>query len=102
MIAEKVCSKLGWRSGTRTAMTRRSTFVLVNAVLLLLTQAYFANRTSAQASSSNQSFLGRWDLTLQTPQKEAPSWLEITEEGGQFHARLTSRWGHPRPLPKVE
>ena len=83
-------------------MTRRRTFILVNAVLFLLTQTYLANKSSAQTSNSDQSFLGRWDLTLKTPQKEAPSWLEITEEGGQFHARMTSRWGHPRPLPKVE
>lgn len=83
-------------------MTRRRTFILVNAVLFLLTQTYLANKSSAQTSNSDQSFLGRWDLTLKTPQKDAPSWLEITEEGGQFHARMTSRWGHPRPLPKVE
>jgi hypothetical protein len=83
-------------------MTQRSMFALVSLVLILSTQAYFANRSLAQASSSDQAFLGRWDLTLKTPQQEAPSWLEITQEGGQFHARLTSRWGHARPLPKVE
>ncbi|HTS06280.1 MAG TPA: DUF1080 domain-containing protein [Candidatus Eisenbacteria bacterium] len=82
-------------------MSRRNMFVLGNAILLVLIQVYSSTRGLAQASS-NQAFLGRWDLTLKTPQKEAPSWLEITEEGGQFHARLTSRWGHPRPLPKVE
>ncbi len=54
------------------------------------------------ASSVAGPFLGRWDLTLKTPQRDAPSWLEITSEGGQVHARLTSRWGHARPLPKVE
>lgn len=83
-------------------MTRRSMFVLGNVILVLLIPAFWANRTFAQATSSDQSFLGRWDLTLKTPQKEYPSWLEITEEGGQFHARMTSRWGHARPLSKVE
>ncbi len=83
-------------------MTRRGLFALGNAILLVLIQANFPTRSSAQATTSDQSFLGRWDLTLKTPQKEAPSWLEITEEGAQFHARMTSRWGHPRPLPKVE
>jgi hypothetical protein len=77
-------------------------FVLGNLVLILSIQAYFANRSLAQAGGSDQAFLGRWDLTLKTPVREAPSWLEITAEGGHFNARLTSRWGHPRPLPKVE
>ena len=81
-------------------MTRRSVFLM--AILTVSTQAYFATIGIAQTKSSDQAFLGRWDLTLKTPEKEAPSWLEITQEGGQFHARMTSRWGHPRPLPKVE
>ena len=77
-------------------------FVLGNVVLMAAIQVCFANRSQAQANTSNQSFLGRWDLTLKTPQREYPSWLEITQEGGQFHARMVSRWGHARPLPKVE
>lgn len=83
-------------------MTRRNIFALANVVLLVAVQLYFTNVSRAQAGSSDQAFLGRWDLTLKTPQREAPSWLEITQEGGQFHARLTSRWGHARALPKVE
>ena len=77
-------------------------FVFVSVALIVLIQLYFAERSRAQANSSDQSFLGRWDLTLKTPKREYPSWLEITQEGGQFHARLVSRWGHARPLPKVE
>lgn len=63
---------------------------------------YLANQNRAEAKDSDLDFLGRWDLTLKTPIREAPSWLEVTQEGGQFHARLVSRWGHARPLPKVE
>jgi hypothetical protein len=77
-------------------------FVLANVILLVAVQLYFANGSRAQTGSSDQAFLGRWDLTLKTPQREAPSWLEITQEGGQYHARLTSRWGHARTLPKLE
>jgi len=83
-------------------MTRRNTLVLANIVLLVAVHFYFANGSRAQAGSSDQAFLGRWDLTLKTPQREAPSWLEVTQEGDQFHARLTSRWGHARTLPKLE
>jgi Domain of Unknown Function (DUF1080) len=83
-------------------MTRRSMGILGNLVLIISIQFFFANRSLAQANNSDQSFLGRWDLTLTTPQREYPSWLEITEDGGQFHVRMVSRWGHARPLPKVE
>lgn len=82
-------------------MTRRRMLLLGNVVLIATLQVYFAKNVAAR-NSSDQSFLGRWDLTLKTPAREYPSWLEITQEGGQFHARLVSRWGHARPLPKVE
>ena len=85
---------------SRTYMNRRNIFVLGNLVLILLT--FLGDQSFVQANTSDQAFLGRWDLTLKTPQREYPSWLEITEEGRQFHARMVSRWGHARPLPKVE
>lgn len=83
-------------------MTRRSMLILGSVILVLSVQMYFANAGRAQGNSSNQAFLGRWDLTLKTPQKESPSWLEVTQEGGQLHAQLVSRWGNARPLPKIE
>jgi 3-keto-disaccharide hydrolase len=57
----------------------------------------------APASNTAASrYLGRWDLTLRAPDHEWPSWLEISEEGGQLKARMTGRWGNARPLPKVD
>jgi len=47
-------------------------------------------------------FLGRWDLTLKAPDRDYPSWLEISQEGGQLQAQLVGRWGNARPLPKIE
>jgi hypothetical protein len=61
---------------------------------------YSATEKSSGAAASP--FLGRWDLTLKTPLHESPSWLEITQKDGVFSARMVSRWGHARPLPKVE
>jgi hypothetical protein len=61
---------------------------------------YSATKDSSEPTA--QSFLGRWDLTLKTPLREYPSWLEITRGDGQFKARMVSRWGHARPLPKIE
>src|SRR5690242_13797474 len=79
---------------------RRSALALTTLILMTSLQMCFGAANSAD--KSGHSFLGRWDLTLKTPQREYPSWLEITEEGGKFQARLVSRWGHARPLPKVE
>jgi hypothetical protein len=78
----------------------RKAFALTTFLLLLSLQAYSAPKNAADASV--QPFLGRWDLTLKTPVHEAPSWLEITQENGQLQARMVSRWGHARPLPKCE
>ena len=53
-------------------------------------------------STSIAAFVGRWDLTLKAPDREYPSWLELRQEDGQLKAMFVSRWGHARPLPKVE
>jgi hypothetical protein len=72
-------------------------------VLALSMEAYSQQHNSAGTTTvSAQSFLGRWDLTLKAPSREYPSWLEITQESGQLKALLVSRWGHARPLPKIE
>ena len=81
---------------------RRSTVALTTLVMMLPMYVFSQKKNAADASAASQPFLGRWDLTLTTPGREYPSWLEITEEGGQLKARLTSRWGHARPLPKVD
>ncbi len=78
------------------------TTLLLLLLLLLSMQAYAAPKNSTDTTASVQPLLGRWDLTLKTPEREAPSWLEITQENGQLKARLVSRWGHARPLPKSE
>jgi hypothetical protein len=52
-------------------------------------------------SAADQPFLGRWDLTLKTPTRPYPSWLELYEEQGQLKANMVGRWGNARPLPQV-
>jgi len=81
---------------------RRTVFALTTLVLLLPMRVFSGQKTSADTAVWVQSFLGRWDLTLKTPLREYPSWLEITQEEGQLRARMVSRWGHARPLPKIE
>jgi hypothetical protein len=81
---------------------RWSTLALTTLVLMFSTYVFSQKKNVEDTSASAQPFLGRWDLTLTAPGHEYPSWLEIAEEGGQLKARLTSRWGHARPLPKVD
>ena len=81
----------------------RSAVALTMLVLAFSMEVYSEQHNSAETTTvSDQSFLGRWDLTLKTPSREYPSWLEITQESGQLKALLVSRWGHARPLPKIE
>ncbi len=88
---------------SRTDMSfRRTVFGLTTLILMLSLRVYSEPGNSADTNASVQAFLGRWDLTLKTPVREAPSWLEITQEDGQVKARMVSRWGHARPLPKCE
>src|ERR1700676_2357573 len=78
-------------------------FVLVIAILLMSAKAYSQAGKSEKSpsSSSAEAYLGRWDLTLEAPDREYPSWLELHQEGGQLKAQMVSRWGNARPLPKV-
>ncbi len=84
-------------------MNHRWSAVALTAVILTISmRAYSEQKNLSDTPASAQSFLGRWDLTLKTPLRESPSWLEITQEGGLLKARFVSRWGHARPLPKIE
>lgn len=60
-----------------------------------------STHSAPRAASSVEPFLGRWDLTLKAPDREYPSWLEITQDAGEVKATFVSRWGNARPLPKI-
>jgi len=78
------------------------------AAILFMSVAVFSEAGKSEKSSpspsgaSIEAFLGRWDLTLQAPDREYPSWLELRQEAGQLKAEMVGRWGNARPLPKVE
>jgi hypothetical protein len=86
--------------------TQRIAVVLAAAFLLLSATSYLGGATAGKASfapdDSAAAFLGRWDLTLKTPDHEYPSWLELSEENGQLKAQMVGRWGNARLLPKAE
>jgi len=86
---------------------QRSVFVFALVVFLLGAAACKQHGEPAKSSAPNPSesaaaFLGRWDLTLRTPYREYPSWLELTQVDGQLKAQMVGRWGNARPLPNVE
>lgn len=80
---------------------RRRVFALTMLIPMLSMRVYSEQKNS-DTTASVQSFLGRWDLTLRTPLREYPSWLEIAQDGTQLKARMVSRWGHARQLSKCE
>ncbi len=59
-------------------------------------------RNSSAEQSVITPFLGRWDVTLNTPGHAYGSWLELTESGGQLEGRMVGRWGHAHPLLNVQ
>jgi len=85
--------------------THRSKFALVFliAVLFMFSAISQGSNLSKDASSNSvQPLLGRWDLTLKAPDRQYPSWLELSQENGHLTAQMVGRWGNARPLPKVE
>jgi hypothetical protein len=53
------------------------------------------------AATPAQAYLGRWDVTLNTPQRVHSSWLDVREEQGRVRVRMVGRWGHARWLPQA-
>lgn len=76
--------------------------LLLSAVAYTSSGGETSPKGSPTASTAIKSFLGRWDLTLKAPDREYPSWLELTQENGELKAQMVGRWGNARPLPKVE
>src|SRR5579871_2308835 len=57
---------------------------------------------TSSASRSSAKFPGRWDLTMEIPSRERPSWLELTEHEGRLEALMVGFWGHATPTGKIQ
>jgi hypothetical protein len=83
-----------------------STFLqrkLVLGVVLFLAVLRTGNGLlSAEPKTGTDAFLGRWDLTVKTPAKEYPSWLQVSREHGELKAEMVGEVGNAHPLPKVK
>jgi hypothetical protein len=58
------------------------------------------SNVTAAAQPVSKGMLGRWDLTLTTPDGELPSWIEISEEQGQPKIVMVGVTDHATPLKK--
>jgi len=85
--------------------TQRTLVLLLAALLLSSVCGYVITGKSRKSlptpDDSASGYLGRWDLTLKSPDHEYPSWLELSLEGTQLKAQMVGRWGNARPLPKA-
>ena len=54
------------------------------------------------ASSAVRPFLGRWDLTVKTPARARPSWLQISAASGRLQGLMVGFWGHATPTGTVQ
>ncbi|HEY6900152.1 MAG TPA: DUF1080 domain-containing protein [Puia sp.] len=59
--------------------------------------------TCAASAAPDTAILGRWDITIHQPNREAPSWLEVILSGNRtLVGRFVSNGGSARPISKVE
>ncbi len=59
-------------------------------------------RQAASAADAVRPLVGRWDMTVTTPQGERPSWLEVSVSQGQPEGLMVGFWGNATPTGKVQ
>jgi hypothetical protein len=64
--------------------------------------AMSATMSAYASDDAVKPYIGRWDVTLQTPARAYSSWLDIREVNGQPKVRMVARWGHARWLPQAD
>jgi hypothetical protein len=98
-IKEEIMVRIGCipddRAGVSDALITRGALILSLLIVLIPV-------STLHAQSSLKPFLGRWDLTLKTPTRELPSWIEISEEQGQPRILMVGISDHATPLPQVQ
>src|SRR5437764_1184082 len=55
----------------------------------------------ARSGPADASIVGRWDLTVHGAEGDYPSWLEVTDSGGQLAGRFVGQVGSARPVKQV-
>ncbi|HUZ47558.1 MAG TPA: DUF1080 domain-containing protein [Terriglobia bacterium] len=88
-------------------MTGEKTLRTALIGLVLFSFGACSKRANSPASSSSspaasiKAFVGRWDLTIKTPAKELPSWIEVSDQKGQPKILMVGLSGHATELGKI-
>jgi Domain of Unknown Function (DUF1080) len=72
---------------------------LASLALLIISTALWITRA---ADAQQNSFLGRWSLTITGEQPVYLGWLEISMVAGQLAARFSNRGGSPTPVASIQ
>ncbi|HLJ44388.1 MAG TPA: DUF1080 domain-containing protein [Bryobacteraceae bacterium] len=52
----------------------------------------------ARSQTESTPFLGRWDITVKTPNSSYPGWLEVVQQNGALQGRYQPRGGSVHPV----
>ena len=80
---------------------------IVPAVAMSLLAWMCPRPVSAQAqpmaneARSATPYVGRWDLTVRSPTREWPSWIEISDDHGRIEGLMIGIWGHATPTGEI-
>ena len=77
-------------------MFRKWSQPVVIALTLTATLILCAADAKTSNAGDSNAYLGRWDLTLKAPDRDYPSWLELSEKDGKLVAQMVGRWGNAR------
>ena len=86
--------------------TGKQSIVLAAAMVLLgwmCPQAVHARvHPEVSGSRSAHAYLGRWDLTVRTPTRDRPSWIEVSDDHGRIEGLMVGIWGHATPTGEIQ
>lgn len=71
-------------------------------ILVLFGLTVFASVSILNAQTDLKPLLGRWDISVKSPSKELPSWIEISEAQGKAKVVMVGLTDHATPLAKVQ
>lgn len=77
------------------ALLRRCALILVLLIALVPTSIL-------SAQTPIKPFLGRWDITIKTPTRELPSWIDVSEAQGQAKIVMVGTSDHATPLATAQ
>jgi hypothetical protein len=60
-----------------------------------------AHPTGNGSRSASAAYLGKWDLTVRTPSRQWPSWIQISEDHGRIEGLMVGLWGHATPTGEI-